>query len=183
MEQENKKKEPLHVNQENFVDRIKDLSDNNRRLLARYAGQPYSKVTAKTLMSFYKIGVPEHVDQYKNTKEIYVYVSCLCSKYGTNKGRTFEEQLSKIYHAGDTSDSEKAKIENILDTDWTSNGRLLRVINNYLESWSKEGIRINMGKLLYDLLHWNSPMMYSRKEWATVIANKTVKTKKNNKED
>lgn len=159
------------------LNRTLALSDSDRIQLGRMTG--YNVQTAMstirgrkaviTFMSLFPDGMYERLS--KTVRDVLFFACCgSCAQVRSGKAVTIEWYISLIYNDEDnTSDSQRARIREMLSEDITLNGNLIRRLGTYVQRAQREGFRIDFYRMAWDLLFWNYVNKWNRERWVRQI--------------
>ena len=159
------------------LNRTLALSDSDHIQLGRMTG--YNVQTAMStirgrkaviiFMSLFPDGMYERLS--KTVRDVLFFACCgACAQVRTGKAVTIEWYISLIYNDEDnTSDSQRARIREMLSEDVTLNGNLLRRLGTYVQRAQREGFRIDFYRMAWDLLFWNYVNKWNRERWVRQI--------------
>lgn len=159
------------------LNRTLALSESDRVQLGRMTG--YNVQTAMstirgrkaviTFMSLFPDGMYEKLS--KTARDVMFFACCgSCAQARSGKAVTIEWYISLIYNDEDnTSDSQRARIREMLSEDVTMNGNLLRRLGTYVQRAQREGFRIDFYRMAWDLLFWNFVNKWNRERWVRRI--------------
>lgn len=161
----------------NVLNRTLALSESDRIQLGRMVG--YNVQTAMstirgrkaviTFMSLFPDGMYEKLS--KTVRDVLFFACCgACAQERSGKTVTIEWYISLIYNDEDnTSDSQRARIREMLSEDVTLNGNLIRRLGTYVQRAQREGFRIDFYRMGWDLLFWNYVNKWNRERWVRQI--------------
>ena len=159
------------------LNRTLALSDSDRIQLGRMTG--YNVQTAmstirgrKAVITFMSLFPDEMYEKLSKTARDVMFFACCgaCAQVRSGKAVTIEWYISLIYNDEDnTSDSQRARIREMLSEDITLNGNLLRRLGTYVQRAQREGFRIDCYRMAWDLLFWNYVNKWNRERWVRRI--------------
>lgn len=159
------------------LNRTLALSDSDRIQLGRMTGYNVQNAMSTirgrkaviTFMSLFPDGMYEKLS--KTARDVLFFACCgACAQARSGKAVTIEWYISLIYNDEEnTSDSQRARIREMLSEDVTLNGNLLRRLGTYVQRAQREGFRIDCYRMAWDLLFWNFVNKWNRERWVRRI--------------
>lgn len=173
------------------LNRTLALSDSDRIQLGRMTGYNVQNAMSTirgrkaviTFMSLFPDGMYEKLS--KTARDVLFFACCgACAQARSGKAVTIEWYIGLIYNDEDnTSDSQRARIREMLSEDVTLNGNLLRRLGTYVQRAQREGFRIDCYRMAWDLLFWNFVNKWNRERWVRRIMRIHDDTDENNDEN
>lgn len=175
------------------LNRTLALSDSDRIQLGRMTGYNVQNAMSTirgrkaviTFMSLFPDGMYEKLS--KTVRDVLFFAccgACAQARSGKAKAVTIEWYIGLIYNDEDnTSDSQRARIREMLSEDVTLNGNLLRRLGAYVQRAQREGFRIDCYRMAWDLLFWNFVNKWNRERWVRRIMRIHDDTDENNDEN
>ena len=156
------------------LNRTLALSDSDRIQLGRMTGYNVQNAMStirgrKAVIIFMSLFPDEKLS--KTARDVMFFACCgACAQVRNGKAVTIEWYISRIYNDEDnTSDSQRARIREMLSEDVTMNGNLLRRLGTYVQRAQREGFRIDCYRMAWDLLFWNFVNKWNRERWVRRI--------------
>lgn len=159
------------------LNRTLALLDSDRIQLGRMTGYNVQNAMSTirgrkaviTFMSLFPDGMYEKLS--KTARDVLFFACCgACAQARSGKAVTIEWYIGLIYNDEDnTSDSQRARIREMLSEDVTMNGNLLRRLGTYVRRAQREGFRIDCYRMAWDLLFWNFVNKWNRERWVRRI--------------
>ena len=159
------------------LNRTLALSDSDRIQLGRMTGYNVQNAMStirgrKAVIIFMSLFPDEMYEKLSKTARDVMFFACCgaCAQVRNGKAVTIEWYISLIYNDEDnTSDSQRARIREMLSEDVTMNGNLLRRLGTYVQRAQREGFRIDCYRMAWDLLFWNFVNKWNRERWVRRI--------------
>ena len=153
------------------------LSDSDRIQLGRMTGYNVQNAMStirgrKAVIIFMSLFPDEMYEKLsKFARDVMFFACCgACAQTRNGKAVTIEWYISRIYNdENNTSDSQRARIREMLSEDVTMNGNLIRRLGAYVQRAQREGFRINFYRMAWDLLFWNFVNKWNRERWVRRI--------------
>lgn len=159
------------------LNRTLALSDSDRIQLGRMTGYNVQNAMStirgrKAVIIFMSLFPDEMYEKLSKTARDVMFFACCgaCAQVRNGKAVTIEWYISRIYNdENNTSDSQRARIREMLSEDVTMNGNLIRRLGAYVQRAQREGFRIDFYRMAWDLLFWNFVNKWSRERWVRRI--------------
>ena len=153
------------------------LSDSDRIQLGRMTGYNVQNAMStirgrKAVIIFMSLFPDEMYEKLSKTARDVMFFACCgaCAQVRNGKAVTIEWYISRIYNdENNTSDSQRARIREMLSEDVTMNGNLIRRLGAYVQRAQREGFRIDFYRMAWDLLFWNFVNKWNRERWVRRI--------------
>ena len=153
------------------------LSDSDRIQLGRMTGYNVQNAMStirgrKAVIIFMSLFPDEMYEKLSKTARDVMFFACCgaCAQVRNGKAVTIEWYISRIYNdENNTSDSQRARIREMLSEDVTMNGNLIRRLGAYVQRAQREGFRIDFYHMAWDLLFWNFVNKWNRERWVRRI--------------
>ena len=153
------------------------LSDSDRIQLGRMTGYNVQNAMStirgrKAVIIFMSLFPDEMYEKLSKIARDVMFFACCgaCAQTRNGKAVTIEWYISRIYNdENNTSDSQRARIREMLSEDVTMNGNLIRRLGAYVQRAQREGFRINFYRMAWDLLFWNFVNKWNRERWVRRI--------------
>lgn len=153
------------------------LSDSDRIQLGRMTGYNVQNAMStirgrKAVIIFMSLFPDEMYEKLSKTARDVMFFACCgaCAQVRNGKAVTIEWYISRIYNdENNTSDSQRARIREMLSEDVTMNGNLIRRLGAYVQRAQREGFRIDCYRMAWDLLFWNFVNKWNRERWVRRI--------------
>lgn len=153
------------------------LSDSDRIQLGRMTGYNVQNAMStirgrKAVIIFMSLFPDEMYEKLSKIARDVMFFACCgaCAQVRNGKAVTIEWYISRIYNdENNTSDSQRARIREMLSEDVTMNGNLIRRLGAYVQRAQREGFRIDFYHMAWDLLFWNFVNKWNRERWVRRI--------------
>lgn len=153
------------------------LSDSDRIQLGRMTGYNVQNAMStirgrKAVIIFMSLFPDEMYEKLSKIARDVMFFACCgaCAQTRNGKAVTIEWYISRIYNdENNTSDSQRARIREMLSEDVTMNGNLIRRLGAYVQRAQREGFRIDFYRMAWDLLFWNFVNKWNRERWVRRI--------------
>lgn len=153
------------------------LSDSDRIQLGRMTGYNVQNAMStirgrKAVIIFMSLFPDEMYEKLSKIARDVMFFACCgaCAQTRNGKAVTIEWYISRIYNdENNTSDSQRARIREMLSEDVTMNGNLIRRLGAYVQRAQREGFRIDFYHMAWDLLFWNFVNKWNRERWVRRI--------------
>ena len=153
------------------------LSDSDRIQLGRMTGYNVQNAMStirgrKAVIIFMSLFPDEMYEKLSKIARDVMFFACCgaCAQARSGKAVTIEWYISRIYNdENNTSDSQRARIREMLSEDVTMNGNLIRRLGAYVQRAQREGFRIDFYRMAWDLLFWNFVNKWNRERWVRRI--------------
>ena len=153
------------------------LSDSDRIQLGRMTGYNVQNAMStirgrKAVIIFMSLFPDEMYEKLSKIARDVMFFACCgaCAQARNGKAVTIEWYISRIYNdENNTSDSQRARIREMLSEDVTMNGNLIRRLGAYVQRAQREGFRIDFYRMAWDLLFWNFVNKWNRERWVRRI--------------
>lgn len=153
------------------------LSDSDRIQLGRMTGYNVQNAMStirgrKAVIIFMSLFPDEMYEKLSKIARDVMFFACCgaCAQARNGKSVTIEWYISRIYNdENNTSDSQRARIREMLSEDVTMNGNLIRRLGAYVQRAQREGFRIDFYHMAWDLLFWNFVNKWNRERWVRRI--------------
>ena len=153
------------------------LSDSDRIQLGRMTGYNVQNAMStirgrKAVIIFMSLFPDEMYEKLSKIARDVMFFACCgaCAQARNGKFVTIEWYISRIYNdENNTSDSQRARIREMLSEDVTMNGNLIRRLGAYVQRAQREGFRIDCYRMAWDLLFWNFVNKWNRERWVRRI--------------
>lgn len=172
------------------LNRTLALSDSDRIQLGRMTGynvqNAMSTIRGRKAVIIFMSLFPDEIYEKlsKIARDVLFFACCgACAQVRSGKAVTIEWYISRIYNDDDTSDSQRARIREMLSEDITLNGNLIRRLGTYVQRAQREGFRIDFYHMAWDLLFWNYVNKWNRERWVRRIMRIHDDTDENNDEN
>ena len=159
---------------DDFFSNLSKLTKEDFTYLKRSYNKSFYDLNNRVLVSFYKV-LPL---QIKYKEFIWFFCACLYCYQDGNGETSFEMAVQKS-----NDENIKMKFNTILREILEEDSLLLYKLGQLIRLLNNQGYKINIEKLLKDLLLWNNDNGFIQKKWAKAVYSKPIIIEKGENED
>lgn len=151
-----------------FLQRLDMLPKGDRISLKRNAGTMLHQADGHTMRVFYQC-LPCSVPQWQEARVF--AAACLHCLWDEEERRRqpMEQIFCQLGRDQTVSESTRHRLEVLLDLPWDEDGFLLAKLTRLIRLGKSRGYAVDCGRLLEDLLYWNSEKQIVQRKWARAV--------------
>lgn len=147
-----------------FFSRLTKCTTGERAVLRRNCGKMLRDADGQAVEAFYR-NLPFDVPVWQ--EDLWFAAACFSCLWNDGEEPAALEDIFRGMK--ESSDSMEHRLAILLDMRWDEDGFLLSKLCRIVKMAKSKGYVVDCGKLLEDLIYWNSPHQSVQKKWARAM--------------